>query len=224
MTSGSRMPTRVITRSLGLWLALAPLSPQTVVAQVVERVIDGDTLVVQTVGTVRLIGVDTPETVHPRRAVEPFGPEATRFTRTLAEGRTVRLEYEGERHDRYGRTLGYVYLDDGTFLNAEIVKRGYGRAYMRYSFKFRGRFRAYERQARMSKRGLWRQAAVEDPAARAAPAVESSKPSVERLTCGAARACVEISSCAEAEFYLRSCGVKHLDGDADGIPCEALCR
>jgi micrococcal nuclease len=133
MTSGSRMPTRVITRSLGLWLALALLSARTVAAQVVERVIDGDTLIVQTVGTVRLIGVDTPETVHPRRAVEPFGPEATRFTRTLAEGRAVRLEYEGKRRDRYGRTLGYVYLDDGTFVNAEIVKQLLGQLGLRES-------------------------------------------------------------------------------------------
>lgn len=218
------MTARMIGRCLGPWLALALLWPSSAPPQVVQRVIDGDTLVVQTVGTVRLIGVDTPETVHPRRAVEPFGPEATQFAKTLVQGKTVRVEYDMERRDRYGRALGYVYMDDGTFLNAEIVKQGYGRAYTGHAFKFRDQFRAYERQARAAKRGLWRQAAIAHPAARTKAAAGSSRRSVERVTCVAMPACVEISSCAEAELYLRLCDAKHLDRDGDGIPCEKLCR
>ncbi len=76
----------------------------------VERVIDGDTLVLEGGERVRLIGVDTPETVHPQKPVEYFGKEASKFTRGMVEGKRVRLEYdEGTgRNDRYGRTLAYV--------------------------------------------------------------------------------------------------------------------
>ena len=92
----------------------------------VERVIDGDTVVLDGGERVRLIGVDTPETVHPTKPVERFGREASEFTKSMAEGQRVRLEYEsgGDREDRYGRTLAYVYLGDGTLLNREIIEQG----------------------------------------------------------------------------------------------------
>lgn len=124
----------------------------------VERVIDGDTLELDGGERVRLLGVDTPESVHPQRPVEHFGREAGEFTRRLAEGRTVRLEFDQERTDRYGRTLAYVYLDDNTFLNAEIIRRGYGFAYTRFPFRYLEEFRALEREARQQRRGLWAQA------------------------------------------------------------------
>lgn len=124
-------------------------------AQLVTRVIDGDTLVVQGVGTVRLIGVDTPEAVDPRRPVQQFGREASAFLRAQATGQTVRLEFDGNRTDRYGRTLAYVYLVDGTFLNAEIVRQGYGHAYTAFPFRHLEQFRAYEQEARDGHRGLW---------------------------------------------------------------------
>ena len=76
----------------------------------VTRVIDGDTGVVEGVGTVRLIGVDTPETVDQRRPVQYFGREASDFTKQLATGKRVRLEFDQDRPGRYGRTLAYVYL------------------------------------------------------------------------------------------------------------------
>ncbi len=123
--------------------------------QVVERVVDGDTIIVEGVGRVRLIGVDTPETVHPNRPVEFFGKEASAFTKGLLEGKRVRLEYDQEREDRYGRTLAYVYLDDGTFVNAEIIRRGYGHAYTRFPFRHMEAFRQFEREARNNRRGLW---------------------------------------------------------------------
>ena len=124
-------------------------------AQLVTRVIDGDTIVVQGVGTVRLIGVDTPETVDPRKPVQFFGKEASEFTRHLVSGKVVRLEYDFDRKDRYDRTLAYVYLADGTFVNAEIVRQGFGHAYTRFPFKFLDQFRGYEREAREAHRGLW---------------------------------------------------------------------
>jgi len=119
------------------------------------RVVDGDTLELDGGERVRLIGVDTPETVDPRRPVQYFGKEASAFARRLAQGRSVRLEYDQETSDRYGRTLAYVYLPDGTFLNAEIIRQGYGHAYTRFPFRYQAEFLALEREARAQGRGLW---------------------------------------------------------------------
>jgi len=121
----------------------------------VKRVIDGDTIVLEYGERVRLIGVDTPETVHPNKPVQFFGKEASKFTKDMVEGKNVRLEYDWQRKDRYGRTLAYVYLLDGTFINAEIIKQGYGFAYTKYPFKYMDEFREYERKARNDKKGLW---------------------------------------------------------------------
>ena len=120
------------------------------------RVVDGDTIVVKGIGKVRLIGVDTPETKHPRKPVEYFGKEASAFTKGMVEGKKVRLEYDWQRKDKYNRTLAYVYLEDGTFFNAELIKQGYGHAYTCYSFKHLEQFRKYEKEARENKRGLWK--------------------------------------------------------------------
>lgn len=119
------------------------------------RVIDGDTIELDAGERVRLIGVNTPENADPRREVRQMAAAATDFTRRLCEGRRVRLEYDWERQDRYGRTLGYVFLEDGTFVNAEIVRQGYGHAYTRFPFRYLEDFRAYEREARAAGRGLW---------------------------------------------------------------------
>ena len=122
----------------------------------VARVIDGDTIELDGKEKVRLTGVDTPETVDPRKPVQYFGKEASEFTRRMAEGKRVRLEFDQDTKDRYGRTLAYVYLEDGTFLNAEIIKQGYGFAYTKYPFKYMEEFRQYEREAREAGRGLWK--------------------------------------------------------------------
>src|SRR5205809_1875998 len=129
---------------------------------VVERVVDGDTLLLQSGERVRLIGVDTPETKHPKKPVEYFGKEASAFTRRMVEGKRVRLEFDqanaAQGHkDRYGRTLAYVFLEDGTLLNAEIIKQGYGHAYTQFPFSRMEEFRRLEREAREEERGLWRQ-------------------------------------------------------------------
>jgi micrococcal nuclease len=129
---------------------------------VVERVVDGDTLLLQSGERVRLIGVDTPETKHPKKPVEYFGKEASAFTRRMVEGKRVRLEFDqanavqGDK-DRYGRTLAYVFLEDGTLLNAEIIKQGYGHAYTQFPFSRMEEFRRLEREAREQGRGLWAQ-------------------------------------------------------------------
>ncbi len=126
----------------------------------VVRVVDGDTIVVSPNEKVRLIGVDTPETVHPKKAVACFGKEATRFTRDAVEGKSVRLVLDKvntkRRHkDRYGRTLAYAYLADGKMLNAELIRQGYAHAYTRFPFRYLVEFRELERQARTQTVGLW---------------------------------------------------------------------
>lgn len=121
----------------------------------VVRVVDGDTLLLDGNERVRLIGVDTPESVDPRRPVERFGQEASAFLRRIAEGKRVRLAFDQERKDRYGRTLAYVHLEDGTLVNGEIIRQGYGHAYTRFPFRYAEEFRAYEREAREQRRGLW---------------------------------------------------------------------
>jgi micrococcal nuclease len=132
-----------------------PGATRAAVSRACVRVIDGDTIELEGGERVRLIGVDTPETVDPRRPVQYFGKEASAFTRRLAEGRTVRLEFGDETFDRYQRTLAYVYLPDGTFLNAEIIRQGYGFAYTRFPFRYQEEFVRLERQAREEHRGLW---------------------------------------------------------------------
>ncbi len=122
----------------------------------VKRVIDGDTIRLDGGARVRLIGVDTPEMKDKRPEVRALAQEAAAFVRKSVEGKPVRLEYDQKRrHDRYGRTLAYVYLDDGTFLNAEIIRQGYGFAFTRYPFKYLEEFRKLEREARQTSRGLW---------------------------------------------------------------------
>lgn len=125
----------------------------------VTKVIDGDTI---TVGRgwravkVRFIGVDTPETVHPEKPVEFFGPEASEFTKQQLHGKKVRLELEPFNHyDDYGRLLAYVFLLDGTNFNTELIKQGYARVIAPAPFQQQEKFRSYERAARVQGLGLW---------------------------------------------------------------------
>ena len=136
-------------------VSLALASTSSAFAQLVTRVVDGDTIHVEGIGSVRLIGVDTPETVDPRKPVEFFAKESSEFTHRIALAKVVRLEFDFQQKDKHDRTLAYVYLPDGTFLNAEIVKQGYGHAYTRYPFKYLDQFRGYEREARELGQGLW---------------------------------------------------------------------
>ena len=127
----------------------------------VIRIVDGDTIVLsinEKNATVRLIGVDTPETVHPQKQVEVYGREASEFMKNLLKGEQVTLEYEPglSNLDKYGRLLAYVYrYPDGLFVNLEIVRQGYGHAYTKYPFEHMESFRSYEKKARETTKGLW---------------------------------------------------------------------
>jgi micrococcal nuclease len=104
---------------------------------------------------VRLIGIDTPESVKPGTPVECFAREASAFLERLVEGRHVRLELDAEERDRYGRLLAYVYRD-GLFVNAELVRRGYAQvATFPPNVRHAGELLRLQRQARATSRGLW---------------------------------------------------------------------
>ncbi len=107
--------------------------------------------------TVRYVGVDTPEIHHPMKGVERAGTEASEANRKLVDGKTVRLEFDVQQVDRYNRLLAYVYLEDGTFVNAWLVQHGYA-AVMTIppNVKHQELFLKLQREAREEKRGLWR--------------------------------------------------------------------
>ena len=149
-----------------LWAPVAPAAD----IFVVRHVSDGDTLVLSDGQKVRLIGVDTPEMNDEARnrrnaarnhlsagVVRDFAVKAKQFVIGQVQGRTVHLEYDWERTDKYGRTLAYVYREpDGYFLNAEIIRQGYGFAYLVFPFRHSEEFRAYAKEAREKKIGLWK--------------------------------------------------------------------
>ena len=125
----------------------------------VVRVIDGDTVKIDynsRLTNVRLIGVDTPETVHPSKSVEVYGKEASDFTKNLLLGESVYLRFDTDRTDTFGRLLAYVYrAPDGLFVNLEIVRQGYGHAYTQFPFKHMELFRYYGNRARIAGKGLY---------------------------------------------------------------------
>ena len=126
----------------------------------VLRVVDGDTVEVRLGDrdeTVRLIGIDTPETVDPRSPVECFGEEASERTKALLpEGTAVRLVADVEARDRYDRLLAYLYRDDGTFVNLALVEDGYA-SLLTYppNVAHVSEFTAAAARARDEGRGLW---------------------------------------------------------------------
>lgn len=141
------------------WTSAAPPPGSGVVADV----IDGDTILVRAGDRtldVRLLGIDTPETVHPRRPVECFGPQASDYTKRLLAGERVRLAYDRELRDRYGRWLAYVYLERESgppvFVNARLVAEGYARTLSIVPNTLHaGQLAMLERRAALAGRGLW---------------------------------------------------------------------
>jgi len=140
----------------GAWL-FNPDALQDGLEAKVLYVSDGDTFAVSWEGKkfkIRLLGVDTPETVHPFKPVEYYGRQASDYLKKLLENQMVHLEFDVNKMDKYGRVLAYVYLDD-FFINAELIKQGYGYAYTRFPFKYFDDFVLYELQAKKAKVGIW---------------------------------------------------------------------
>jgi micrococcal nuclease len=126
---------------------------------VVVRVVDGDTFVARMANgkeeRVRMILVDTPETKHPRLGVQPFGPEASAFTKSQLTGKTVTLEFDVQERDKYGRLLAYVWLNHQNY-NKLLIEKGLARvAVFPPNTKYVDEFRAAQAVAQREKKGIW---------------------------------------------------------------------
>lgn len=138
----------------------------------VRYTIDGDTIKLSDGEHVRLIGIDTPESRYNDKTMRDskrskkdintilgMGKLASKFTRGLVQGKSVRLEFDVEKRDRYGRLLAYVYLEDGTFVNAKIVEEGYAQVMtIPPNVKYADLFLKLQNEAREKRKHLWRDA------------------------------------------------------------------
>lgn len=207
---------------LCLILLVASAQAETLTGHVVS-VADGDTLTIldthhrQT--KIRLHQIDAPE----KR--QDFGQRSKQSLSELAYGKPVRIEVFDT--DKYGRTVGKVWVD-GVDANLEQVKRGMAWVYEKYARE--PAYFAAERTARMNRTGLWNQPNPVPPWVFRHPnrvAKEPLRPALSAKAsnrCGEKRFCKEMADCSEARYFLTVCGVRQLDGDGDGRPCESLCR
>ena len=160
-------------RRLSFFLFLLLFLPQTSLAAPpaltgkVLWVYDGDTIKIEHIGKVRLIGIDTPEKESSERDAhylrQGIAPErlrqvardATQFLIQQAKGKQVQIEFDEERHDRHGRTLAYVSLPDGRQLNRILLEEGLAAVYRKFNFRLKKDFIAAEESARKKLLGLW---------------------------------------------------------------------
>ena len=194
----------------------------------VVGIADGDTVTVLTEfsGTqehrrVRLTEIDTPE------RGQPWSARARQALSNKVFGRQVRVADQGE--DRYGRLLGRIYVGDRD-INREMIREGHAWVYRQYSsdvFLLQD-----EHLAKEQKRGLWSLPDAERvppwewrrASRQPSTANVGSTPAVASFRCGDKTYCPEMTSCEEARFFFRRCGLTRLDDDGDGVPCERICR
>lgn len=201
----------------------------------VVKVIDGDTIAVKINGVnevLRLIGINTPETVDPREPVECFGQEASNKAKELLNGERVGLENDsaqGER-DKYDRLLRYVFLEDGTNFNKLMISEGYAYEYA-YSVpcKYQNEFKQAEQFARENKRGFWADGACDNYNPEKSANNEDEAATITECNCsGNIYNCSDYSTRAEAQAAHDCCvkkvgsDVHKLDMDGDGVACESL--
>lgn len=209
----------------------------------VVKVVDGDTVTISLNGaneTLRLIGMDTPETVDPRKPVQCFGQEASDKAKGLLTGKRVRLEAEssqGER-DKYNRLLRYIFLEDGTNYQDYMIRQGYAHEYTyNLPYKYQTQFKQAEDEARLNKKGLWADDACTSQAQPIAPTSPDSATSTSSIQPSGSAAydcssnkynCKDFKTHAEAQAVFEFCGgikndIHRLDGsDKDGLACESL--
>ncbi|MBI2028346.1 MAG: thermonuclease family protein [Candidatus Levybacteria bacterium] len=190
----------------------------------VTKVIDGDTISVNIDGkneVIRLLGIDSPESVDLREEAQCFGKEASDKAKILLTGKKVSLESDqtqGDR-DKYKRLLRYVFLEDGTNFNRLMIELGYAHEYMyKTPYRYQMEFKLMEDKAREKKVGLWADNACASPIQGPTLTVVD-----DSFSCNGKTTCSQMASCDEAYFYLNSCGLSRLDADKDGVPCETLC-
>ncbi len=122
----------------------------------VKHVIDGDTIIAASGEKVRYIGIDTPELASEERPVQFFAEEAKNANKGMVEGKTIRLELDAEKTDKHGRLLAYIFLKDGTFVNAKLIENGFARAYfIPPNIKYYSQFKKLENEAIKNRKGLW---------------------------------------------------------------------
>jgi len=201
----------------------------------VVKVVDGDTISVNINGvntTVRMIGIDTPETVDPRKPVQCFGQEASNKAKSILSNQMVQLELDSSqgKYDKYDRLLAYVFLSDGTNFNEYIIKEGYSYEYT-YStpYKYQGAFKSAQKDAQINKRGLWADGVCEEePKPTLTPPAQQTQPTQTQQSgyiCSFdAYNCDDFSTHNEAQSVYETCGsdVHRLDRDNDGLACESL--
>lgn len=202
------------------------------VTAVVSRVVDGDTIEVQLHGAtvdIRLIGIDTPETVDPGEPVGCYGPEASGFTTESLEGEMVRLEYDVEREDQYGRSLAYVFVGNRLF-NESLVGQGYAQvSTYRPNVKYVDRFLAAQRRARKRNAGLWDSCPAGGGSPSPIPSETQETPTTGGGNCDPnySGACIPPYppdlDCADVAqgFAIVGADPHGFDADGDGIACES---
>jgi micrococcal nuclease len=225
----------------GLLFFATPALAQSTQTVTVDRVVDGDTIEVTPAvsGTqdVRLLGVDTPETVDPGEPVEPYGPDASAFTKQQLEGERVTLIFDREKVDQYGRALAYVQISSQSeTFNETLLRQGYAQLYVvppndRYEVPFS----QAQDQARQAQRGIWglpkeSQCELADrgngigegtPGCQGQPPTPAPSPTPGP---GVDINCTDFQSQAEAQAELERdpSDSSNLDADDDGIACEEL--
>jgi micrococcal nuclease len=218
----------------------------------VVRVVDGDTIVVKIEDkeeTIRLIGIDSPESVDPRKSVECFSKEASAKAKELIEGKKITLEIDPTQDDKdkYNRLLRYVFLEDGTFINKKLIEDGYAFEYTyEKPYKYQSEFKEAQKNAEINKNGLWAENAcplTSVPTIKPTLRPQSTKIPISIPTtsqtyvvpvvpntsggsyvCDCSKTCPNMSSCAEAQYQLNVCGCQARDGDKDGIACDSDCQ
>lgn len=243
------IPPKVVEKPV----VIAPTPTPQEIYYVVAKVIDGDTLSIDMNGTketLRLIGINTPETVDPRKPVECFGKEASAKANELLSGKRIRIEKDptqGDR-DKYGRLLAYVYREDGIFFNKKMIEEGYAYEYTyNLPYKYQAEFKEAQRMAEAGRKGLWASGVCETaqatpppppvaspvvappPPTQTSPAPVPPPASSGNYTCAYnAYNCPDFSTHAEAQAVFEACGgpasdIHGLDGnDNDGLACESL--
>lgn len=221
-----------------------PTTPANMQTAKVTRVIDGDTIDVSFDGKterIRIIGIDTPETVDPRKPVECFGQEASAVAKEQLTDETVQLESDppqGER-DKYNRLLRYVWMDDGTVdFGKLMIATGYAHEYTyNLPYKYQAEYKQAQKEAEQGKKGLWADDACPAPTTKptTAPMQSSGTTTSEGGLCKYSctspdRDCADFSTHAEAQAFFECCGFTptndpmRLDsvGVGNGIACESL--
>lgn len=228
MTARRRRPAFIVAP-----LILAVSAAQADFSGKVVAVTDGDTIMVLDADNlqykVRLTGIDAPE------QGQPFGNASRKHLASLVAGKNVRVE--SSKTDRYGRLLGKVWVqppdcpDCGKTLDANLAQILSGMAWWYQDYARdqpagdRESYKSAVSEARQGRLGLWSEPNAIPPWAwRRGTRAPAANPTASGFQCGSKRYCRQMTSCEEAVFYLKKCGLTRLDVDRDGLPCESLCK